>query len=123
MAMVGIATALPHVKAGKIKPIGVTGATRSSLLPDIPTLSEAGVKGYEFAGWYGIFAPAGTPRSIVLKINADTNKTLQQPDAIQRLAAMGFEPQSASVDEFARYFREEVLKWRNVINAAGIAAN
>jgi len=123
MAMVGIATALPHVKAGKIKPIGVTGATRSSLLPDIPTLGEAGVKGYEFAGWYGIFAPAGTPRSIVLKINADTNKTLQQPDAIQRLAAMGFEPQSASVDEFGRYFREEVLKWRNVINAAGIAAN
>ena len=123
MAMVGIATALPHVKAGKIKPIGVTGATRSSLLPDIPTLGEAGVKGYEFAGWYGTFAPSGTPRAIVLQINADINKTLQQPDAIQRLAAMGFEPQNASVDEFGRYFREEVSKWRNVINAAGIAAN
>jgi tripartite-type tricarboxylate transporter receptor subunit TctC len=123
MAMVGIATALPHVKAGKIKPIGVTGATRSSLLPDIPTLSEAGVRGYEFAGWYGIFAPAGTPRTIVMKINSDTNRTLQQPDAVQRLAAMGFEPQNAGVDEFAKYFHDEVLKWRKVIDDAGIAAN
>ena len=123
MAMVGVATALPHVKAGKIKPIGVTGATRSALLADIPTLSEAGVRGYEFAGWYGLFAPAGTPRAIVTKINADTNTTLQQPDAIQRMAAMGFEPQSTGVDEFAGYFRDEVLKWRKVINEAGIAAN
>jgi tripartite-type tricarboxylate transporter receptor subunit TctC len=123
MALVGVATALPHVKAGKIKPIGVSGATRSPILPDIPTLSEAGVRGYEFAGWYGIFAPAHTPRAIVVKINNDIVKALQQPEAMQRLAAMGFQPEGGSADDFAKYFRAEVVKWRKVIQEAGIAAN
>jgi tripartite-type tricarboxylate transporter receptor subunit TctC len=123
MALVGVATALPHVKAGKIKPIGVSGATRSPILPDIPTLNEAGVRGYEFAGWYGIFAPAHTPRAIVVKINNDIVKALQQPEALQRLAAMGFQPEGGSAEEFAKYFRAEVVKWRKVIQEAGIAAN
>lgn len=123
MAMVGVATALPHVKAGKIKPIGVTGATRSAILPSIPTIAEAGVPGYEFAGWYAIFAPAKTPRAIVLKINADIDAALKQPEAVQRLNAMGFDPQSGSVDEFTRYFRSEVAKWKKVIREAGIAAS
>jgi len=123
MALVGIATALPHVKVGKIKPIGVSGATRSPLLPEIPTISEAGVRGYEFAGWYGIFAPAQTPRAIIAKINGDIVKALQQPDAVQRLTAMGFEPQGGSAEEFAKYFRAEVAKWRKVIQDAGIAAS
>ena len=123
MAMVGVATAAPHVKAGKIKPIGVTGSTRSPILPEIPTISEAGVPGYEFAGWYGIFAPAHTPRTIVTKINADVNRILQQPETRQRLAAIGFEPLGGSADEFAKYFRAEVAKWRKVIQEAGIRAN
>jgi tripartite-type tricarboxylate transporter receptor subunit TctC len=123
MALVGVATALPHVKAGKIKPIGVSGATRSPILPDIPTLNEAGVRGYEFAGWYGIFAPAHTPRAIIVKINNDIVKALQQPEALQRLAAMGFQPEGGSAEEFAKYFRAEVVKWRKVIQEAGIAAN
>ncbi|MGE5523215.1 MAG: Bug family tripartite tricarboxylate transporter substrate binding protein, partial [Rhodospirillaceae bacterium] len=123
MAMVGVATALPHVKAGKIKPIGVTGSSRSAILPDIPTIAEAGVPGYEFAGWYGIFAPGNMPRGLTQKINADINKILQQPETMQRLAAIGFEPQSGSADEFAKYFRAEVVKWRKVIKDAGIAAS
>jgi tripartite-type tricarboxylate transporter receptor subunit TctC len=123
MALVGVATALPHVKAGKIKPIGVSGAARSPILPDIPTISEAGVRGYEFAGWYGIFAPAHTPRAIVVKINNDIVKALQQPEALQRLSAMGFQPEGGSADDFAKYFRAEVVKWRKVIQEAGIAAS
>jgi tripartite-type tricarboxylate transporter receptor subunit TctC len=123
MALVGVATALPHVKAGKIKPIGVSGATRSPILPDIPTLNEAGVRGYEFAGWYGIFAPAHTPRAIIVKVNNDIVKALQQPEALQRLSAMGFQPEGGSADEFAKYFRAEVVKWRKVIQEAGIAAS
>jgi len=123
MAMVGVATAQPHVKAGKIKPIGVTGSTRSAILPDIPTIAEAGVPGYEFAGWYGIFAPANMPRALTQKINADINRILKQPETMQRLAAIGFEPQSGSADDFAKYFRSEVVKWRKVIKEAGIAAS
>jgi tripartite-type tricarboxylate transporter receptor subunit TctC len=123
MAMIGVATALPHVKAGKIKPIGVTGATRSAILPDIPTIGEAGVPGYEFAGWYGIFAPANTPHAVLVKINADINRALKQPETLQRLSAMGFESQGGSMEEFAKYFRAEVVKWRKVIKDAGIAAS
>lgn len=123
MAMVGVATAAPHVKAGKIKPIGVTGSTRSAILPGIPTISEAGVPGYEFAGWYGIFAPAHTARAVVAKINVDVNRILQQPETRQRLAVMGFEPLGGSADDFAKYFRAEVAKWRKVIQEAGIRAS
>ena len=122
MAMVGVATAAPHVKAGRIKPIAVTGAARSPVLPEIPTVSEAGVPGYEFAGWYGIFAPAHTP-AVVTKINADINRALKQPETAQRMNAMGFEPQGGSADEFSKYFRSEVVKWRKVIREAGIAAS
>lgn len=123
MSLVGIATALPHVKAGRIKPIGVTGASRSALFPDVPTISEAGVPGYEFAGWYGLFAPAGTPKPIVNKLNGELNRSLQQPETLKRMTAMGFEVQTGTADEFAKYFRAEVVKWRKVIRDAGIVAN
>jgi tripartite-type tricarboxylate transporter receptor subunit TctC len=81
------------------------------------------VRGYEFAGWYGIFAPAHTPRAIIVKVNNDIVKALQQPEALQRLSAMGFQPEGGSADEFAKYFRAEVVKWRKVIQEAGIAAS
>jgi len=123
MAMVGLATASPHVKAGKIKPLGVTGAKRSPSMPEVPTISEAGVPGYEFEGWYGILSPANTPRGIVQKINKDVNAVLRQPEARQRFAAIGVDPLGGSVDAFAKYFRAEVTKWRKVIQDAGIRAD
>ena len=123
MALVGIATALPHVKAGRIKPIGDTGSTRSTLLPDVPTISEAGVPGYEFAGWYGLFAPAGLPRSLLQQLNRDINGALKQSETAQRMTAMGFDVQAGSAEEFAKYFRAEVVKWRKVVKEAGIVAN
>jgi len=123
MALVGIATALPHVKAGRIKPIGVTGATRSTLLPDVPTISEAGVPGYEFAGWYGLFAPAGLPRPLLQQLNRDINTALKQAETAQRMTAMGFDVQTGSAEEFSKYFRAEVVKWRKVVKEAGVVAN
>jgi len=123
MAMIGLATASPHVKAGKIKPLGVTGAKRSPGMPDVPTITEAGVPGYEFEGWYGILSPAHTPGSIVHRINRDVNALLQQPATRQRFASIGVDPLGGSVEGFDKYFRAEVVKWRKVIQDAGIRAD
>ncbi len=123
LLIVGIATALPHTKAGKIKALGVTGSTRSPLVPDIPTISEAGLAGYEFDVWYGMFAPSKTPRAIIVKINSAVNRALQQSETRQRLAAFGVDPLGGTEEEFARYFRSEVAKWRKVIQEAGIQAD
>jgi tripartite-type tricarboxylate transporter receptor subunit TctC len=120
LGMLGISTMLPHVKSGKIRALGVTGAKRSPLVPDVPTISEAGVSGYEFDAWYALFAPVKTPRAIVQKINAAANRALQQPDTRQRLSSLGMEPLGGSEEEFAQYFRAEVAKWHKVIKAAGI---
>ena len=120
LGMLGISTMLPHVKSGRIRALGVTGAKRSALVPDVPTISEAGVPGYEFDAWYALFAPAKIPRAIVQKINAAMNRALQQPDTRQRLSGLGMEPLAGSEDEFAKFFRAEVAKWNKVIKAAGI---
>ena len=120
LLIVGIATALHHTKTGRIKALGVTGSIRSPLVPDIPTISEAGLPGYEFNVWYGMFTPSKTPRTIILKINSDVNRVLQQSETRQRLAAIGVEALGGNEEKFARYFRSEVTKWRKVIQEAGI---
>jgi tripartite-type tricarboxylate transporter receptor subunit TctC len=121
LGILGISTMLPHVTSGKIRALGVTGAKRSSLVPDVPTIAEAGLPGYEFEAWYAIFAPAKTPRSIVTKLNADINRLLQQPDARQRLANIGMEPMGGSEEAFAKYFQSEIAKWAKVIREAKIS--
>jgi tripartite-type tricarboxylate transporter receptor subunit TctC len=122
LAMVGISTALPHARAGRIRALGVTGAARSPLVPDIPTVSEAGLPGFEFDVWYGLFGPMHLPRGITLKINADVNRVLEQPETRQRFAAIGIEPMGGSEEKFARFFRAEVVKWNKIIQDAGIQA-
>lgn len=122
LALVGVVTANAHVKAGKIRPLAVTGTSRASLMPEIPTAAEAGVPGYEFAGWYGIFAPAGTPRAAVLRINGDVNAVLRHPESRKRFEAIGVEPLGGNIEDFGRYFAAEVAKWRKVIREAGISA-
>ncbi|HZN25808.1 MAG TPA: tripartite tricarboxylate transporter substrate binding protein [Burkholderiales bacterium] len=122
LGMLGISTMLPHVKSGKIRALGVTGAKRSALVPDVPTIAEAGLRGYEFEAWYALFAPAKTPRSVVARLNADVNRALQQPDTRQRLAAIGMEPMGGSDEDFSRYFQAEIAKWSKVIREAKIAA-
>jgi len=118
--MLGISTMLPHVKSGKMRALGVTGAKRSWLVPDVPTIAESDLPGYEFEAWYALFAPAKTPRPVISKVNAEVNRALQQPEVRQRLAAISMEPMGGSEEAFARYFQTEVTKWAKVIRDAKI---
>jgi tripartite-type tricarboxylate transporter receptor subunit TctC len=110
------------VKSGKMRALGVTGAKRSALVPQVPTIAESGLPGYEFEAWYALFAPAKTPRAIVAKLNAEVNRALQQPDVRQRLATIGMEPMGGSEEAFTKYFQAEVAKWAKVIRQAKITA-
>lgn len=113
--------AMPHVKSGKVRPVAVTTAKRSQAMPDLPTVAEAGVKGYDAATWYGLLAPAGTPKPIVDRLHADVVKILAGP-ARQRLEAQGFEPDGGTPAAFAAYIKSEIAKWAKVIKDAGIPA-
>ena len=114
-----MASALPQLKAGKLKPLAVTTAKRSSFFPEVPTLDEAGVKGYEFSTWYGLLVPAGTPKPTVDRINAETRKALESPSVREQFVKQGLEPVSSSPAEFAAYLRSEVAKWGKVVKASG----
>lgn len=115
-----MAATLPYVKAGKLHALAVTGARRSPLAPDIPTLSESGVTEYEFETWYGIQVPAKTPRPIIDKLNAEVARILQLPDVRERYAAGGLDPLANTPDEFGGLMRSEIAKWSKVVKAAGI---
>src|SRR5262245_11857450 len=97
-----ISAAIPHIKGGRVRPLAVSTANRNSQLPDVPTTSEAGVKGADAPLWFGIWAPAGTPANIVAKINADTRKVLADPGVRERLANLGNETMDMSPEEFTR---------------------
>jgi tripartite-type tricarboxylate transporter receptor subunit TctC len=114
-----MASALPQLKAGKLRPLAVTTAKRSSFFPEVPTLDEAGVKGYEFSTWYGLLVPAGTPKPIVDRLNAETRKALASPAVSQQFVKQGLEPVSSTPAEFAAYLRSEVAKWGKVVKASG----
>ena len=116
----GIVTGLPAVKAGRLRALGVTTLKRWQGAPDIPTMSEAGLAGFEVNSWYGLLAPAGTPREIVLRLNSEVARALREPDARERLYSIGAEPMSNTPEEFADYINAEMVKWSKVIKAAGI---
>ena len=120
LATATMLTGLPHVKSGRLRCLGTTGAKRAAVLPDQPTLSEAGVPGYEASQWYGVLAPAGTPKEIVTRLNADLVRILHAPDMKERLIADGTDPVASSPDEFARYIKSELTKWGKVARDAGI---
>ena len=107
--------ALPHIQAGRMKALAVAGAKRSPVLPDVPTVSEAGVHGFEASTWYALLAPSRTPREIVERINRDVVRILRQPDVHERLSAMGVEIAGSSADELARHIRSELPKWARVV--------
>jgi tripartite-type tricarboxylate transporter receptor subunit TctC len=116
----GIAPAVPHVKSGKLRVLAVAGSKRSALLPDVPTVAEAGGLKYETSGWYGILAPAKTPRAIVNRLHAATVKALALPAVKDAFARQGVETVGSTPEEFARLIREEWVKWGKVIKAAGL---
>ena len=120
MLFAGVASLMPHIKAGRLRALAVTGTTRSKATPDLPSIAEAGVPGAEFDGWYGLLLPAATPRDIVARINADYNKVLAAADVQERLLASGFEPLGGTPQKFADYLRSETRKWTKVVRDANI---
>ncbi len=118
----GPTAALPQIKAGKVRPLGVTSPKRSGELPDVPTLAELGYKGFEIRGWYGLMAPAGTPRPVVARLNEAVNKILSGGPAAQTLKDRGFEPTPMSPDEFGRYLRAEVGRWAKAVRQYDVKA-
>ena len=113
-------TVLPHVKAGKLKALAVTGAKRSETLPELPTVSESGLPGYQAVGWFGVLAPAATPKPVVEKLSADVNRVLADAEVRQRMHALGADPSGNTPDEFARFIREDQAKWAKLMREAGI---
>jgi tripartite-type tricarboxylate transporter receptor subunit TctC len=119
MMIDAITTMAPNVRAGKLKAMGTTGKTRSSVLPDVPTISEAGVPGYESGIWLGFMAPAGTPRPILDKLNVEINKIINSAEVKEAWNKQGAVPMGMSVDAFDRFLREEIVKWARVVKASG----
>ena len=117
-----IPSTLPFAKSGKLRALAVSGLKRSALVPDLPTLDESGLKGYEIVGWNGLFLPAGTPQAVVTRLHAETTKALAQTDMKARLATLGAEGVGSSPAEFRAFFAAEIVKWAKVVKAAGLKA-
>ena len=112
-------SAMPHVRAGKLKALAVTSAQRSPAAPDIPTVAEAGLPGYEAIAWNGLLAPAGTPKEVVAKLNAEMKKALELPEIRERFAAQGFAAAYSTPEAYARFIEAEVDKWARVVKVSG----
>jgi tripartite-type tricarboxylate transporter receptor subunit TctC len=115
-----VPSAVSHIEGGGVKVLAVTSATRSSALPEVPTAIESGLPGYEYGGWYGLVAPAGTPDEIVQKLSAEIKEILVLPDVLEFLKSSGAEPIGSTPAEFAEFLTAEVAKWTRVAEAAGI---
>jgi tripartite-type tricarboxylate transporter receptor subunit TctC len=115
-----VLSTLTHVKSGRLRALAVTTAKRSRVLPDLPTVSESGVPGYENSTWFGLLAPAGTPAAVLNKLNAELVKTSRSPDIVERLAPDGGEPVGSTPEQFSRHLALEITRWRKVVKDAGM---
>ena len=120
MMIDAITTMAPNVRAGKLKAMGTTGRTRSTVLPDVPTLSEAGVPGYETGIWLGLMAPTGTPRPVLERLNVEISKVINAADVKEAWGKQGAAPMSMGIDQFDKFLREDVAKWAGVVKATGM---
>ena len=120
VALAGLATVLPHARAGKLKALAVTGAKRAQVAPEVPTVAESGVPGYVFDVWYGLVFPGGTPQAIVRKTQGEVVKQLTSAEVSSRFAGAGVEPQTNTPEQFAELIRREVVTWSKVVKAANI---
>lgn len=114
--------AMPHIRSGRLKALGVTTAKRTPALPDVPTIAETGLSGFQVDGWYALMAPAKTPKAIIDRLYRDTAAVLKLPDVVTRIEAVGLEPAGISPQEFDSYIRAELKKWGKLIKEAGIKA-
>lgn len=118
-----IISGLPHVKSGKVRVIGVTTLKRAALLPDVPTVAEQGYPGYEVNGWYGMLAPAGTPKDVIAYLNREVGNVLRSAEGKERLAAEGAEGVGNTPEQFAAYMQSEMIKWDKVVKLSGARAD
>ena len=118
----GIVTGMPAVRAGRLRALAVTTVKRWQGTPDIPTMAEAGLAGFEVNSWYGLLAPAGTPREIIQRLNSEVGRALREPDARERLYTIGAEPMNGTPEEFTAYIAAEMAKWSKVVKNAGLRA-
>jgi tripartite-type tricarboxylate transporter receptor subunit TctC len=114
-----LVTAVPHVKAGKIRALAITGGTRSPVMPDVPTMAEAGLKDYVAVGWQGIMVPAGTPAATIARLNMEINKALADPGLRSNFSGQGLEIVGGSAQEFADFLRRDTERWRAAVEASG----
>ncbi|HLE67647.1 MAG TPA: tripartite tricarboxylate transporter substrate binding protein [Burkholderiales bacterium] len=119
MMIDAITTMAPNVRAGKVRALGTTGKTRSSVLPDVPTVAEAGVPGYEAGIWLGLMAPAGTPRPILERLSTEVNRIISLPEVKEAWTRQGAVPMGMSIDQFDRFLRDEIVKWAQVVKVSG----
>lgn len=123
LAMATMASALPHVRSNRMRPLAVSTAKRVAVLPDVPTMMEAGVKDFDYSTWYGVLVPAGTPQAIVSRLNAELVKALAARDVGERFAAQGVAPESTTPQAFKSFLNKEVQRWAPVIRASGMKVN
>jgi len=123
LVVIGVPAAAPHIKAGRLRALALVAPQRAAALPEVPTVAEAGLPNFEVTTWYGILAPAGTPRTIVTRLNADLVKIMHTPDLKERLAAMATDPATSTPEEFADYIKREIAKWGEVVRQAGLKAD
>jgi tripartite-type tricarboxylate transporter receptor subunit TctC len=116
----GVAQTLPQIKAGRLRALGVAGTQRSGVMPDVPTIAESGLPGFEAAGWYGLLAPGATPRPIVERLNTEVVRILKLPEVAQRLRGEAYEIPGETPDQFAAVIRAEVAKWEPIVKQSGI---
>jgi len=117
-----IGTAMPHLKSGRVRALALVGQVRSKVMPEVPTFGEAGVPKLDTSGWFGMFAPAGTPRAIVEKVAADTAQVLAMPEIAENLRGQGLEPTGMGPEAFGRFIREDLVRWKTLANELGIRA-
>jgi tripartite-type tricarboxylate transporter receptor subunit TctC len=113
---------LPHIRSGKLKALGTTGTRRAAVLPDVPTVAEAGVPGYEATNWWGILAPAGTPQPVIDRLHAELAAIVASAETRKRLETEGAEGRQMSQADFGRFIADETAKWARVVKEAGIRA-
>jgi tripartite-type tricarboxylate transporter receptor subunit TctC len=113
-------TVMPYVRAGKLKALAATGSKRSETLPDLPTVAESGLPGYEAVGWFGLLAPAATPKATVAKVSADVKRVLAMGEVREKMLGLGADPAANAPEEFARFIRDDQAKWSKLMKEAGI---
>lgn len=118
-----VSLALPHVRANRVRALGGSSAKRIAAIPELPTLADGGVRGYDFSTWYGLLAPAGTARPIVTRLNGEVAKTVDDPETRERFAGEGIEPMKSSPEEFAAFIARDIERWAKVVKATGLHAD